>query len=75
MQAQGIDLKQTTGLVCENCGNDTFREAVMIRKVSRFLVASASGRDEPVIIPVFNCTKCDTSISEFIPESIRPKAE
>ncbi len=71
IQAPGIKLEQTSGLLCESCGNNTFREAVMIRKVSRFLSPSASGKDEPLIVPVFTCTKCDQVVTEFLPEALR----
>lgn len=66
-----VKLEQTSGLLCEKCGNDTFREAVMIRKISRFLATTPSGEDEHSFVPTFTCTKCDQVVNEFLPEMLR----
>ena len=70
-QQINIQLEKTLPMVCENCGNSTFQEALLLRKVSKFLTASA--KDSILPIPTFVCTKCSHINKEFIPEPIRPQ--
>lgn len=65
-----IQLEKTLPMLCEACGNSTFQEALLLRKVSKFLTASA--KDSILPIPTFICTKCSHVNAEFIPEPIRP---
>jgi len=53
-----IDLSKTAGCICPACSNNTFKEVLLIRKVSKFLIGSNTDMHMP--IPVFSCTKCDT---------------
>ena len=52
----GISLQNTRPVVCEECENATFREAVLIRKAPGVLIGSS--KDAVIPIPVFECSKC-----------------
>ena len=51
-----IDLNNTTEIVCESCGNPTFKEVLFIRKVSKFI--SGTSQDGMIPIPTFACSTC-----------------
>jgi len=72
-QQLNIQLDKTLPLVCENCGNDTFQEALFLRKVSKFLTAST--KDSLLPIPTFTCARCHYVNNEFIPEPLKPQTE
>ena len=67
-QEMRLDLSQTTPIKCE-CGNPFFKEAVMIRKWSRF--ASGLPTDQNVPIPVMVCTKCEKINDETLPPAVK----
>jgi len=68
-----ISLDKTTGIVCEECGNQTFQEGLLIRKASKFLTGTA--QDAIIPIPTFACTKCGHVNNEFFPQELQePKA-
>lgn len=72
MQEQGqinLQIEKTLPIVCEACSNDTFKEVVYLRKVSKFLTASS--RDSVLPIPTFACSKCSHVNEEFIPEPLK----
>ena len=52
-----VGLDSSTPIVCESCGNDTFREAAYLRKVSKLLTGSPE--DMIVPVPTFVCSKCN----------------
>ena len=56
MQAQMPDLSQATDITCENCGNFTFEEVMMMKKVSALV--SPNGKEGIVPIPTFACVAC-----------------
>lgn len=63
-----IPLNKTTGVVCEECENTTFQEALMLRKVSRFLTGDA--QDGIMPIATFACIKCGHVNQEFYPKEL-----
>ena len=63
-----VSLDKTTGVKCESCGNETFQEALMLRKVSKFLTGQA--QDGILPIPTFVCTKCGHVNEEFYPKEL-----
>ncbi len=69
-QQQGprVDISATTPLVCE-CGNETFKEVMYMRKESRLM----SGLPEDRIVPIqlIACDKCGTFLEEFIPAPLK----
>ena len=72
-QQLNISLDKTTGVVCEECGNQVFREGVMLRKASRFPTGTA--QDALVPIQVFSCAKCGHVNEEFLPLQLRSNKE
>jgi uncharacterized Zn finger protein len=58
-----VGLENSTAIVCESCGNPTFKEASYLRKVSRLLTGSAE--DMLVPVPTFICTKCGHVNEQF----------
>jgi uncharacterized Zn finger protein len=51
-----VGLDSSTPIVCESCGNDTFKEAAYLRKISKLLTGSPE--DMVVPVPTFVCAKC-----------------
>lgn len=70
-QQINIQLDKTLPITCENCGNDTFQEALLLRRVSKFL--TASNKDSILPIPTFVCTQCGHVNTEFKPELLKPQ--
>jgi uncharacterized Zn finger protein len=68
-----ITLDKTTGMACDECGNEIFQEGVMLRKASRFITGTA--QDAMIPIPVFACSKCGHVNEELIPMQLRKNAE
>lgn len=64
-----ISLDQTEGIVCEECQNTYFTEALVIRKASGLLVGSSKPSYIP--IPVFQCTMCGHVNSDFLPKELK----
>jgi uncharacterized Zn finger protein len=64
-----VSLTKTTPIVCEECDNTTFTEAVILREVSRFLTGQA--QDGLIPIPVFACAKCGHVNEKFIPAELK----
>ena len=64
-----LDINSTTPIVCEACGNETFRQIFFLRKLSRFL--SPDGLDKVIPVDTLACLKCDHVNKEFnpVPES------
>ena len=50
------DLTNATDIVCENCGNLTFEEVLLMKKVSALV--SPNGKEGIVPIPTFSCVAC-----------------
>lgn len=67
----GLRFDQTTGVVCEKCGNNTFSEVLLLRKVSKFLLAANSDKDQVIPVPTFSCVKCNHVNNEFLPEGLK----
>jgi hypothetical protein len=59
------DLSSATDIVCENCGNLTFQEVLMMKKVSALM--SPNGKEGIVPIPTFSCVACG-----YVNEMFRP---
>jgi uncharacterized Zn finger protein len=64
-----VSLEKTLPIVCDECGNETFTEAVILREVSRFLTGQA--QDGLVPIPVFACSKCGHVNDKFMPAELK----
>ena len=62
-QNVNVPLSKTLPVLCESCGNDTFKQVIYIRKVSKFLVGAPDDIIKPV--PTFACDKCNYVNEDF----------
>ena len=62
MQEQ-IDMSKTTPIQCEKCNNSTFKQTLLLRKLSALV--SPNGQETLVPVQVFACEKCGHVNSEF----------
>ena len=60
---QTIDVSQTTPVKCEKCENQTFKQTLLLRKVSALV--SPNGQEQYVPVAVFACEKCGHVNKEF----------
>lgn len=60
-----LDIKSTTAVNCEKCGNHTFSPVVFLRKVSRFV--SPDGQDHVIPMDSMACSKCGHINDDFNP--------
>ena len=60
---QTIDVNQTAPVKCDKCENQTFKQTLLIRKLSALV--SPNGQEQYVPIAVFACEKCGHVNSEF----------
>ena len=56
---------KTTPIVCDACGNETFKPIFFLRKISRFL----TGEDTDRVLPMDSlaCVNCNNVNKEFNP--------
>ena len=62
MQEQ-IDMSKTTPIKCESCENQTFKQTLLIRRLSALI--SPNGQETIVPMAVFACEKCGHVNSDF----------
>ena len=60
---QTVDVSQTTPVKCEKCENQTFKQTLLLRKVSALI--SPNGQEQYVPVAVFACEKCGHVNAEF----------
>ena len=67
-QQQQVDISATTPLACD-CGNETFKEVMYLRKESRLM----SGLPEDRLVPIqlLACGKCGNLVENFIPAPLK----
>ena len=61
---QTVDISQTTPVKCDKCENQTFKNTLIIRKLSA--LASPNGQEQYIPVAVFACEKCGNVNSEFV---------
>ncbi len=61
-----VNLDQCSDVVCASCGNVTFRQVVMFKKLSA--VYSPTGKESLIPLQVFECSECGHVNDEFIPK-------
>ena len=64
-----VDISQTTGVTCDECGGTFFEEGIVIRKASQFLTGTSQPAYIP--IPIFACKKCGNVNAEFLPKELK----
>lgn len=67
-----VGLENSSPIVCESCGNDTFNEASYLRRVSKLLTGSAD--DTIVHVPTFTCSKCSHVNEQFQVKDAKPQS-
>lgn len=60
-----LDLSTAQDVVCDNCGNYTFNEVVLMKRVSALV--SPTGKEAIVPIPTFACNACGFINKQFLP--------
>lgn len=60
-----IDISKAQDVTCENCGNYTFEEVVLMKRISAIL--SPTGKEAIVPIPTFACNACGFINKQFLP--------
>ena len=63
MQLESL-LKESTPVLCPNCGNKTFVQTNLMRHVSAIL--SPMGEESYIPMPVFECSSCGTILEATI---------
>ena len=58
-----IDFSKTTEIRCEKCENSTFKQTLLISKMSALV--SPNGQETIIPMQVFACEKCGHVNSEF----------
>ena len=61
---QSIDMSKATPIKCDECENKTFKQTLLISKISALL--SPNGQETIVPAAVFACEKCGHVNEEFI---------
>ena len=62
-QQQQIDISKTTPIKCEKCEGSTFKQTLMLRKLSSLV--SPNGQETIVPMAVFACESCGHVNEEF----------
>jgi len=62
MQEQ-IDFSKTTQIKCESCGGSTFKQTLLLRKMSSLV--APNGQETIIPMQVFACEKCGHVNKEF----------
>ena len=60
---QTIDMSQTTQIKCEKCENSTFKQTLLLRRLSALV--SPNGQETVIPAAAFACEKCGHVNSDF----------
>ena len=58
-----VDLPKATQMKCEKCDNNTFKQTLMLHRISA--IVSPNGQETIVPAAVFACEKCNHVNTEF----------
>jgi uncharacterized Zn finger protein len=72
-QPMNIDLSNAQDVTCESCGNYTFQEVALMKRVSALV--SPTGKEAIVPIPTFGCNACGFINKQFLPVKIAEQSE
>ena len=61
---QSLDMSKASSITCDNCEGSTFKQTLIISKLSALL--SPSGQETIIPSAVFACEKCGHVNEEFI---------
>ena len=62
-----IDFSKTTEICCEKCGGKTFKQTLLMRKMSALV--SPNGQESIIPAAVFACEACNHVNKEFAKKS------
>ena len=62
-QQMNVDISQTSEMKCDKCENNTFKQTMMLRKMSA--IVSPNGQETIIPVGVFACEKCGNVNEEF----------
>ena len=62
--SQNVDLSKAKTMECEECKNQTFKQTLMLHKMSALV--SPNGQETIIPMQVFACEKCGHVNKEFI---------
>jgi hypothetical protein len=60
-----VDLSKAEDVVCEKCGNYTFEQVMLMKRISALV--SPTGKEAIVPIPTFACNACGFINKQFLP--------
>ena len=66
-----VDLSKANIMKCEECGNSTFEQTIMLHKFSALV--SPNGQEAIIPIGVFACESCGHINKEFVDGDIAPR--
>lgn len=67
---QQIDLSKSKGLVCQNCEGIFFKQSILLRRFSKFLIAPMPPEDPIVPVAVFRCEQCEEICKDYFPRGM-----
>jgi len=73
INTSNLDLSSTTPIICENCGNETFKPIFFLRKISRFL--TGEDKDRVLQMDSLACVNCNHVNKEFNPNPISEQTQ
>ena len=65
--SQNVDLSKATTMECEECKNQTFKQTLMLHKMSA--IVSPNGQETIIPAAVFACEKCEHVNKDFTQKS------
>jgi uncharacterized Zn finger protein len=71
-QPMNLDLTNAQDVTCENCGNYTFSEVALMKRISALV--SPTGKEAIVPIPTFACNACGYINKQFLPVRVAEEA-
>ena len=66
---QSIEMSKATSIICEKCENTTFKQTLIISKLSALV--SPTGQESMIPVAVFACEKCSHINKEFLDADIK----
>lgn len=60
-----VDLSKADDVICERCGNYTFQQVMLMKRMSALV--SPTGKEAIVPIPTFSCNACGHINKQFLP--------
>lgn len=64
-QQLNVDISKADDITCDNCGNYTFQEVSLMKRLSPLI--SPTGKEAIVPIPTFACNACGFINKRFLP--------